>query len=36
MNRIAGKLYEYSGFTATGNENEDEIELAMTLDSVHF
>ena len=30
-NRIALKLYEGKGFTATGNEDEDEIELAMFL-----
>ncbi|MBQ3404500.1 MAG: GNAT family N-acetyltransferase [Oscillospiraceae bacterium] len=27
----ARKLYENRGFSATGNEDEDEIELAMTL-----
>ena len=36
MNRIAGKLYENCGFTATGNVVGDEIKLAMILDSVHF
>ena len=30
-NDIARKLYESKGFTATGNEDEDEIELAMTV-----
>ena len=30
-NPIARKLYESRGFAATGNEYEDEIELAMTL-----
>ncbi|MBR5931006.1 MAG: GNAT family N-acetyltransferase [Lachnospiraceae bacterium] len=30
-NSIARKLYESKGFAATGNEDEDEIELAMTM-----
>ena len=30
-NAIARKLYESKGFSATGNEDEDEIELAMTV-----
>ena len=30
-NPIARKLYESKGFAATGNEDEDEIELAMTI-----
>ena len=30
-NPTARKLYESRGFSATGNEDEDEIELAMTL-----
>ncbi|MBQ1848673.1 MAG: hypothetical protein II135_11775, partial [Clostridia bacterium] len=30
-NPVALKLYEKKGFTATGAEDEDEIELAMTL-----
>lgn len=30
-NPIARKLYERKGFSATGNEDEDEIELAMNL-----
>lgn len=30
-NPIAMKLYERKGFVATGNEDEDEIELAMTV-----
>lgn len=30
-NPIARKLYERKGFSATGVEDEDEIELAMTL-----
>ena len=30
-NPIARKLYESKGFVATGNEDEDEIELAMTM-----
>ena len=30
-NPIAIRLYEKKGFTATGNEDEDEIEMAMTL-----
>ena len=30
-NPIAKKLYERKGFAATGNEDEDEIELALTL-----
>ena len=30
-NPIAMKLYEKKGFSATGNEDEDEIELAMFL-----
>ena len=29
-NAVARKLYENRGFTATGNADEDEIELAMT------
>ena len=29
---IARKLYESKGFSATGAEDEDEIELALTLD----
>lgn len=31
-NPIARKLYESRGFSATGNEDEDETELAMTID----
>jgi len=31
-NDIARRLYERRGFSATGNEDEDEIELAMTVD----
>ena len=31
QNSIARKLYESKGFYATGNEDEDEIELAMTF-----
>ena len=31
-NPVAGKLYESKGFSPTGNEDEDEIELAMTVD----
>lgn len=31
-NPIARKLYESKGFRATGVEDEDEIELALTLD----
>ena len=31
-NPLARKLYESRGFSATGIEDEDEIELAMTLD----
>ena len=30
-NPIAKKLYESRGFSETGNEDEDEIELAMTV-----
>ena len=30
-NSIAKKLYESRGFSETGNEDEDEIELAMTV-----
>ncbi len=30
-NPIARKLYENKGFSATGNEDEDEIELVMTV-----
>ena len=30
-NSVARKLYENKGFSATGNEYEDEIELAMTV-----
>ena len=30
-NSVAEKLYESRGFRATGNEDEDEIELAMTI-----
>ena len=30
-NPAARKLYESKGFSATGNEDEDEIELALTL-----
>ena len=30
-NEIARKLYESRGFSATGNEDEDEIELAMMV-----
>ncbi len=29
-NPVARKLYESKGFSPTGNEDEDEIELAMT------
>ena len=31
-NSIARKLYESRGFTPTGNEDEEEIELAMTVE----
>ena len=31
QNPIARKLYESKGFCATGNEDEDEIELALTI-----
>ncbi len=31
QNAVARKLYESKGFSATGHEDEDEIELAMTL-----
>ncbi len=31
QNPIARKLYESKGFCPTGNEDDDEIELAMTL-----
>ena len=31
-NPIARKLYESKGFSATGSEDEDEIELAMTVE----
>jgi len=31
-NSIARKLYESKGFSATGTEDEDEIELAMTVE----
>lgn len=31
-NSFARKLYEKKGFTATGNEYDDEIELVMTVD----
>ena len=30
-NPVAGKLYEKKGFSPTGNEDEDEIELVMTV-----
>ena len=30
-NPVARKLYEDKGFSATGNADEDEIELAMTI-----
>ena len=30
-NAVAQKLYESRGFAATGNEDEDEIELVMTV-----
>ncbi len=30
-NPLARRLYESRGFAATGNEDEDEIELAMTI-----
>lgn len=30
-NIIARKLYERKGFSSTGNEDEDEVELAMTI-----
>ena len=30
-NSVARKLYEAKGFSATGNEYDDEIELAMTV-----
>lgn len=30
-NIIARKLYERKGFSSTGNEDEDEIELALTI-----
>lgn len=32
-NPAARKLYESKGFSATGNEDEDEIELALTISS---
>ena len=32
-NSVARKLYEDKGFSATGNEDEDEIEMAMTVES---
>ena len=32
QNPVARKLYESKGFSATGNEYDDEIELAMTVD----
>lgn len=31
-NTLARKLYEKKGFTATGNEYDDEIELVLTVD----
>ena len=31
QNPIARKLYESKGFSATGNEDEDEIEMVMTV-----
>ena len=31
INDVARKLYEKKGFSATGNEYDDEIELAMTV-----
>ena len=31
-NNVARKLYERKGFSVTGNEDGDEIELAMTVD----
>ena len=31
-NPVARKLYERKGFSGTGNEDEDEIELAMTVE----
>ena len=31
-NPVARKLYEDKGFSATGNEDEDEIELALMLE----
>ena len=31
QNSIARKLYEKKGFSATGNEDEDEIELVLTV-----
>ncbi len=31
-NPVARKLYESKGFSPTGNEDEDEIEMAMTVD----
>ncbi|MBQ4579556.1 MAG: GNAT family N-acetyltransferase [Clostridia bacterium] len=31
LNSIARKLYENKGFSATGNEDEEEIELVMTV-----
>ena len=31
QNAVARKLYENKGFSATGNGDEDEIELAMTV-----
>ena len=31
QNTVARKLYENKGFSATGNGDEDEIELAMTV-----
>ncbi len=34
-NAAARKLYENKGFSATGNEDEDEIELAMTVGQDH-
>ncbi len=30
-NAVARRLYESRGFTATGNEDEDEIELVLTV-----
>ena len=31
QNPVAQRMYEKRGFAATGNEDEDEIEMAMTV-----